>query len=76
MKSKMIVLLAASLLVFSSCGGDSNKFKMSEITADDLGLHWEAVDGAEKYSVVVNDETAVEVTTPSYKFSTQPTTKY
>ena len=66
----MIVLLTASLLVFSSCGGDSNKFKMSEITADDLGLHWEAVDGAEKYSVVVNDETAVEVTTPSYKFST------
>lgn len=68
MKNKKLLLLTSCLLVFSSCNGGPTKLQMSEITADDQGMHWAAVEGASKYSVVVNDGDAVEVTTPSFSF--------
>lgn len=69
MKNKKLILLTSCLLVFSSCNNAGTpKLKMSEITADDQGMHWEAVKEASKYSVVVNDAAPVEVTTPSFDF--------
>ena len=70
MKNKQLLLLTSCLLVFSSCNAGAPKLQMGEITADDQGMHWAAVEGASKYSVVVNDAEAVEVTSPSYEFET------
>ena len=70
MKNKKLILLTSCLLVFSSCSlNNAPKLQMGEITADDNGIHWAAVEGASKYSVVVNDGEAVEVTTPKYSFN-------
>ena len=70
MKNKKLILLTSCLLVFSSCSpNNAPKLQMGEITADDDGIHWAAVEGASKYSVVVNDGEAVEVTTPKYSFN-------
>ena len=72
MKSKRVVLLTACLLAVSGCtpSTSGSSFKMSKITADDEGMHWDEVEGAVKYSVVVNDEDTFDVTAPDYGFET------
>lgn len=72
MKNKKLLLLTSCLLVFSSCtpGGAKEKLVMSDITADDAAIRWTAVEGASKYSVVVNNAAPVEVMVPQYDFST------
>ena len=71
MKNKKLLLLTSCLLVFSSCtpGGAKEKLVMSDITADDAAIRWTAVEGASKYSVVVNNAAPVEVMVPQYDFS-------
>ncbi len=72
MKNKKFLLLTSCFLVFSSCTpGGKEKLVMSDITADDAAIRWTAVEGASKYSVVVNNDAAVEVTVPQYDFSSE-----
>ena len=75
MKNCKLLVLPLCFLVLAGCGTrKANQKILSPVLALNEarnGLTWGPVDGAVSYSISVNDEEPVTVTTPGYEFATE-----
>ena len=76
MQNKKFWLLAAGLLLVVGCSGNNKPANnkpakpVLAVNADETGLTWEAVDGADGYNVTVGGVTNM-VQEPGYTFATE-----